>query len=137
MNFVRLTLISFVALLPFSMPRYYEHDQIENDQDMNTNRREIRLWKPLLIVTFFYYFFSCGIERIYQPMVSLNFHHMLTCNRVANLIFLHDKFVLFIRRTPTDSVDHWSFLLLRQLLRINLITEDLWRDELLQFSYQR
>ena len=47
------------------------------------------------------------------------------------------KFALFIRRTPTDSVDHWSFLLLRQLLRINLITEDLWRDELLQFSYQR
>ena len=71
-KFVRLNLLSFVALLPFSMPRYYEHDPIENDQDLNTNRREIRLWKPLLIVTFFYYFFSCGIERIYQPMVSWN-----------------------------------------------------------------
>ena len=91
------TLISIVALLPFSMPRYYEHDQIENDQDMNTNRREIRLWKPLLIVTFFYYFFSCGIERIYQPMVSWNpalIHWRRLLKRISTLLKFYNDLIL-------------------------------------------
>ena len=51
------------------MPCYYD-ESLEDDFENGTNR--IRLWKPLLAVTFFYYFFSCGIERIYQPMVRVS-----------------------------------------------------------------
>ena len=50
------------------MPCYYE-ESLEDNFESGTNR--IKLWKPLLAITFFYYFFSCGIERIYQPMVCL------------------------------------------------------------------
>jgi hypothetical protein len=53
------------------MPCYYEEESGENEKNENSGNK-IRLWKPLLFFTFFYYFFSCGIERIYQPMVNYN-----------------------------------------------------------------
>lgn len=56
---------AFLAISSFRMPCYYE-ESLEDNFESGTNR--IKLWKPLLAITFFYYFFSCGIERIYQPM---------------------------------------------------------------------
>jgi len=55
----------FLAISPFSMPCYYDNQLEDNFVNGTSN---IRHWKPLLVFTFFYYFFSCGIERIYQPM---------------------------------------------------------------------
>ena len=63
------------------MPRFYNDPAIEgessskaeSDQDApqtNVAAARVRYWVPLLFLTFFYYFISCGIERIYQPMVS-------------------------------------------------------------------
>lgn len=63
--------IVFVVMLPFDMPRYYVNDNsISEDEPKESNVIKIRLWKHLLLFTFFYYLISCGIERIYQPMVK-------------------------------------------------------------------
>ena len=59
------------AFLPFTMPRHYDSEEIETDTKLSAeNGTNTRLWKTLLGFTFFYYFCSCGIERIYQPMVG-------------------------------------------------------------------
>ena len=62
------------------MPRYYE-TEMDNDTEMKTvdgdgkeevaTSKTIHHWRPLLLLTFFYYLISCGIERIYQPMVGI------------------------------------------------------------------
>ena len=46
------------------MPQYF------GLEESNRSQPKIVHWKPLLILTVFYYFISCGVERIYQPMVS-------------------------------------------------------------------
>ena len=57
----------FVLLgtLPYKMPVFYN----ETDEKTEASKVRIHHWKPLLGVTFFYFFIACGIERIYQPMV--------------------------------------------------------------------
>ena len=75
-----LFVFTVLGLLPYKMPRFYKDPAIEGDssseaeadQDAsktNTSATRVRYWIPLLFLTFFYYFISCGIERIYQPMV--------------------------------------------------------------------
>ena len=66
------------------MPVYYG---TASTTDMNStgvgNESKIRFWKPLLFLTFFYYVISCGIERIYQPMVMFipyNFNEFIIPN---------------------------------------------------------
>ena len=55
------------------MPEYYEEEVSEVDVGKETlneaKASNIAMWKPLLILTFFYYLITCGVERIYQPMV--------------------------------------------------------------------
>ena len=76
----------FTAILPLEMPRYYEDDE-SNDQEVdhpipNPTKTTIMLWKPLLVLTFFYYLITCGVERIYQPMVNatLNEFTLFICH---------------------------------------------------------
>ena len=60
-------------MLPFTMPRHYENENDTTDDEANQNKDNvirIHHWKPLLLFTYFYYVISCGIERIYQPMVK-------------------------------------------------------------------
>ena len=57
------------------MPQFYDDDMPTSDQgttNTETASRHLptRTWIPLLVLTFFYYAISCGIERIYQPMVN-------------------------------------------------------------------
>jgi len=63
------------------MPRFYQDPTTEVETDtetradgsrLNSSATRILHWRPLLVVTFAYYFISCGIERIYQPMVKKN-----------------------------------------------------------------
>ena len=58
------------------MPEYYEEGENEADVRKETSNEvkasNIAMWKPLLILTFFYYLITCGVERIYQPMVRKN-----------------------------------------------------------------
>ena len=49
------------------MPRFYEGDEENNKTEISTEKN-IKYWKLFLVVVFFYYFISCGVERIYQPM---------------------------------------------------------------------
>lgn len=51
----------FLGMLPLKMPQYYGEVEARSAP-------KIVYWKPLLVMTFFYYFITCGIERIYQPM---------------------------------------------------------------------
>ena len=48
------------------MPVFYN----ETDEKTEASKVRIHHWKPLLGLTFFYFFIACGIERIYQPMVN-------------------------------------------------------------------
>ncbi|TRY63094.1 hypothetical protein TCAL_00469 [Tigriopus californicus] len=83
-----------LGFLPLTMPIYYQptNKQIEKDghgsemeqfgdeedskpvgsKEIGPHHRSsqprIRYWKQVLTLVFFYYAFSCGIERIYQPM---------------------------------------------------------------------
>ena len=41
-------------------------------------------WKPLLVLTVFYYFISCGVERIYQPMVHES--NIVICSNRSELL---------------------------------------------------
>ena len=52
------------------MPRFYQTDEAEkSDVDVSDKQeKDIKYWKIFLVVVFFYYFISCGVERIYQPM---------------------------------------------------------------------
>ena len=47
------------------MPRYYEGGEGEEKEEEG---RGVRHWRLFLAVVFLYYFVSCGVERIYQPM---------------------------------------------------------------------
>ena len=49
------------------MPRFYESDG-EDKNKADLPEKDIKYWKIFLVVVFFYYFISCGVERIYQPM---------------------------------------------------------------------
>jgi hypothetical protein len=55
------------------MPQFYELTPISSEEEANDDKRSARtrihFWKPVLALTFFYYVITCGIERIYQPMV--------------------------------------------------------------------
>ena len=55
-----------LARLPYKMPRFYDGDEAETGKDLP--EKDIKYWKLFLAVVFFYYFISCGIERIFQPM---------------------------------------------------------------------
>ena len=71
------------AFLPNKMPRYYEDASEEEEGDgadddksgsgrSATGRSEPRIEHTyiVLFLLFFYYFCSCGIERLFQSMVS-------------------------------------------------------------------
>ena len=87
----------FTAILPLEMPRYYEDDESNTKDDDHSNQNptktNIRLWKPLLVLTFFYYLITCGVERIYQPMVGriLNELILFRSCRIVNISFKHVK----------------------------------------------
>ena len=53
------------------MPVYYEDSNDTDDlpQQQQSTRIHHWNWKMLLILTFFFYVLTCGVERIYQPMV--------------------------------------------------------------------
>ena len=62
-----------LACLPLRMPRYYasEEEQEESQQQADSGKPANTRCLPLFYATVFaYYFVSCGIERIYQPMAS-------------------------------------------------------------------
>ena len=46
------------------MPRFYESEEVKNESE----KKELKFFYPVLMLVFVYYFLSCGIERIYQPM---------------------------------------------------------------------
>lgn len=54
--------------MPYKMPVFYGGHSEDEDTSSAT---KIEYWKPLLCLTFFYYVITCGIERIFQLMVSL------------------------------------------------------------------
>ena len=63
------------------MPVYYGTTSTTEMNETGNNDVKVYFWKPLLVLTFFYYVISCGIERIYQPMVihyDLQFHAKLS-----------------------------------------------------------
>ena len=68
------------------MPRFYQTDEAEkSDVDVSDKQeKDIKYWKIFLVVVFFYYFISCGVERIYQPMA---FTFGKSANNVISLIF--------------------------------------------------
>ena len=51
------------------MPVYYGTTSTTEMNETGNKDVKVHFWKPLLVLTFFYYVISCGIERIYQPMV--------------------------------------------------------------------
>ena len=51
------------------MPTFYKKDTTD-EKKSQPSRVRLTYWKPLLTLTFFYFFIACGIERIYQPMVK-------------------------------------------------------------------
>ena len=56
------------------MPIFYKEDTTAGKKSQ-PSRVRLTYWKPLLSLTFFYFFIACGIERIYQPMVKY-FHYI-------------------------------------------------------------
>ena len=51
------------------MPRFYSDDEEETSKAETPsadNKGEIKYWKTFMVLVFFYYFISCGVERIYQ-----------------------------------------------------------------------
>ena len=51
------------------MPRFYNDDEEETSKAETAsadNKGEIKYWKIFMVLVFFYYFISCGVERIYQ-----------------------------------------------------------------------
>jgi len=55
-----------LARLPFKMPRFYKSDEAILGKELP--EKDIKFGKLFFILVFFFYFISCGIERIYQPM---------------------------------------------------------------------
>lgn len=56
-----------LARLPYKMPNFYDSNSSE---DTEVSNNSIKHWYIFLILIFFYYFTSCGVERIFQPMAS-------------------------------------------------------------------
>ena len=50
------------------MPRFYNDDEEETSkaEAATDTKGEIKYWKLFMVLVFFYYFISCGVERIYQ-----------------------------------------------------------------------
>ena len=51
------------------MPRFYNDDEEETSKAeaaTTDSKGEIKYWKTFMVLVFFYYFISCGVERIYQ-----------------------------------------------------------------------
>ena len=48
------------------MPRFYDSEGVQKSEELP--EKDIKYWKLFLVVVFCYYFISCGVERIYQPM---------------------------------------------------------------------
>ena len=57
-----------LACLPYRMPRFYEYEAAAKDEV--GGGKTIRHLPVFFSFVFLYYFVSCGIERIYQPMAS-------------------------------------------------------------------
>jgi len=58
-----------LGLSSLKMPRYYEEVADGEKAESHANRQVLH-WRALVFLVGVYYFISCGIERIYQPMVS-------------------------------------------------------------------
>jgi hypothetical protein len=59
-----------LACLPLRMPRYYDSSKEEHEEEESSHVTSISCLPLFYAVVFAYYFVSCGIERIYQPMAS-------------------------------------------------------------------
>lgn len=76
-----------LAVLPLKMPRYYTDDEDKPDDGSHSHPEpecKIRYFKTFLALVFVYYFITCGIERIYQPMVIF----ASTTKKISSLIIL-------------------------------------------------
>ena len=55
------------------MPRFYNDDEEEEQgskaETESDGKGEIKYWKTFMVLVFFYYFISCGVERIYQVCI--------------------------------------------------------------------
>ena len=76
------------GLSSLKMPTFYE--VTETGETTSTPVR-ISHWKPLLVFAFFYYVISCGIERIYQPMVNLYYQFLTASSELFlfNVLGIH------------------------------------------------
>ena len=84
------------GLLPFKMPIYYGTTSTTEMSDTGVHHVKVHFWKPLLLLTFFYYVISCGIERIYQPMVCISIEVcqievQVRTNKVGNFHGTYEK----------------------------------------------
>ena len=68
MSFKSHLLVDFAGFLSNKMPTFYE--ATETGETTESASVKVHYWKPLLCLTFLYFVITCGIERIYQPMVS-------------------------------------------------------------------
>ncbi len=59
-----------LGCLPWEMPRYYESGEGEARVKVAQGSR-IKHWRIVIVAVGVYYALSCGIERIYQPMVII------------------------------------------------------------------
>ena len=85
------------------MPCFYD-DEVEDNFGNRTNN--IRLWKPLLFCTFFYYFLSCGIERIYQPMVCCIRFSIIIGSFLFGRIYLTNLLIFYL--TTILGIHLWT-----------------------------
>ena len=56
------------------MPRFYNDDDDEEEKskaEVTNENGEIKYWKTFMVLVFFYYFISCGVERIYQVLKQI------------------------------------------------------------------
>ena len=98
------------------MPRFYDETpsttETENKENQKDGHIRIENWRPLLFLTFFYYVISCGIERIYQPMVNTFMHMILWylvihCTAVVSILFWH---IIILSQCKYEIVKNWDYL---------------------------
>ena len=56
------------------MPRFYNDDDDDEEKskaEVANENGEIKYWKTFMVLVFFYYFISCGVERIYQVLKQI------------------------------------------------------------------
>ena len=58
------------------MPRFYESSSEETvdkseASEKQSGDKDMKYWRIFLILVFCYYFISCGVERIYQVLVTI------------------------------------------------------------------